>query len=146
MDMFALSIFYFLKGIGNNDFVGGMTPLPIRTPSLLFIFIPILYAISNRLNVGIKPNAIYAADSNISMVLRLIPSNIKYTQYNVEQIKGFLDLSASILVLINLQLPYLLAIQYLEFLLFITLLLWTVNVGYLGFKAVLLMRRWDAIH
>jgi hypothetical protein len=117
MDMFALSIFYFLKGIGNNDFVGGKTPLPIRTPSLLlFIFLPILYAISNRLNVGIKPNAIYAADSNISMVLRLIPSNIKYTQYNVEQIKGFLDLSASILILINLQLRYLQAIQYLELL------------------------------
>jgi hypothetical protein len=77
-------------------------------PLFLLIFISVLYAISNRPNVGIKPNAIYAADSNISMVLYLKPSNIKYTQYNVEQIKGFLDLSAS--NPINLHLLHLLAI------------------------------------
>ena len=92
MDTFALSIFYFLKTIGNNDFVVGKMTLPSIPLFLLFNFIPNLYAISNRLSVGIKPNAIYAADSNISMELCLIPSNIKYTQFNVEQIKGFLDL------------------------------------------------------
>ena len=90
MDPFALSIFYFLKTIGNNDFVVGKMTLT-AIPLFLLIFIPILYAISNIPNVGIKPNAIYAADSNISMVLCLIPSNIKFTQYNVEQIKDFLD-------------------------------------------------------
>ena len=107
MDTFALSIFYFLKTIGNNDFVVGKMTLP-SIPLFLLIFISVLYAISNRPNVGIKPNAIYAADSNISMVLYLKPSNIKYTQYNVEQIKGFLDLSAS--NPINLHLLHLLAI------------------------------------
>ena len=60
-------------------------------PLFLLIFIPNLYAISNRPNVGIKPNAIYAADFDISMVLCLIPSNINFTQYNVEQIKDFVD-------------------------------------------------------
>jgi hypothetical protein len=68
IDKLALSIFYFLKTIGNNDFVVGLilSAIPLF---LLFNFIPILYAISNSANVGIKPNAIYAADSNISMVL-----------------------------------------------------------------------------
>ncbi len=73
MDTVALFIFYFLKAIGNNDFVGGKIPLPTTTPFLLLIFIPILYAISNKPNVGIKPSAIYAADSNISMVLYWLP-------------------------------------------------------------------------
>ena len=77
------------KAIGNNDFVGGKTPLP--TPFLPLIFTPILYAVSSRANVGIKPSATYATDSNISMVLCLLPSNIKYTQYFVEQIKDLFD-------------------------------------------------------
>ena len=107
LDTFDLSIIYFLKTIGNNDFVVDIMPLPAIPLFLLLIFIPVLYAISNRPSVGIKPNAIYVADSNISMVLCLIPSNIKYTEYNVEQIKGFLDLSAPILIPINLHLPHL---------------------------------------
>jgi len=91
MDIVAECIFYVLKAIGNNDFVGGKIPLPITTPFLLLIFTPILYAVSSRANVRIKPSATYATDSNISMVLCLLPSNIKYTQYNVEQIKDLID-------------------------------------------------------
>ena len=72
MDTFALSIFYFLKTIGNSDFVVGKMTLP-SIPLFLLIFIPNLYAISNRPNVRIKPNAIYAADSKISMVLYRLP-------------------------------------------------------------------------
>jgi hypothetical protein len=55
MDTFALSIFYYLKAIGNNDFVGGKMPLPATPPFFLLVFILILYPISNRPNVGIKP-------------------------------------------------------------------------------------------
>ena len=91
MDIVAECIFYVLKAIGNNDFVGGKTPLPITTPFLPLIFTPILYAVSSRANVGIKLSATYATDSNISMVLCLLPSNIKYTQYFVEQIKDLFD-------------------------------------------------------
>jgi len=90
MDTLALSIFCFLKTIGNNDFVVVKMTLP-SIPLFLLIFIPNLCAISNRPNVEIKPNAIYATDFNISMVLCLIPSNINFTQYNVEQIKDFVD-------------------------------------------------------
>ena len=72
MDPKLYPFFYFLKTIGNNDFVVGKMTLP-AIPLFLLIFIPSLYAISNRPNVGIKPNAIYAADSNISMVLYCLP-------------------------------------------------------------------------
>ena len=71
---------YFLKTIGNSDFVVGKMTLP-SIPLFLLIFIPNLYAISNRPNVGIKPSAIYAADSNISMVLYLLP--FKHQFYSV---------------------------------------------------------------
>jgi uncharacterized RDD family membrane protein YckC len=39
MDTFALSIFYYLKAIGNNDFIGGKTPLPATPPFFLLVFI-----------------------------------------------------------------------------------------------------------
>jgi hypothetical protein len=75
MKLLLIAFFYVLKAIGYNDFVG-KTPLPATPTFLLLIFNPILYAISNRAHVGIKPNAIYAADSNISTVSYLITLNI----------------------------------------------------------------------
>jgi uncharacterized RDD family membrane protein YckC len=39
MDTFALSIFYYLKAIGNNDFIGGKMPLPVTPPFFLLVFI-----------------------------------------------------------------------------------------------------------
>jgi hypothetical protein len=74
MDPFALSIFYFIKTIGNNDSVVGKMSLP-AIPLFLLNFIAILYPISHRPNVGTKSDAIYAADSNISMILYWLPLN-----------------------------------------------------------------------
>ena len=37
MDTFALSIFYYLKAIGNNDFIGGKMPLPATPPFFLLV-------------------------------------------------------------------------------------------------------------
>jgi hypothetical protein len=79
--LLLIAFFYVLKAIGYNDFVGGKTPLPATPTFLLLIFIPILYAISNRANVRIKPSGTYAADSNISIVLYRLP--FKHQSYSV---------------------------------------------------------------
>jgi hypothetical protein len=78
-----MHLFHVLKAIGNNDFVGGNKFLTVN-PFLPLTFILILYPISNRAIVGTKAIVIYDMDSNISMVLFLSQSNIKYTQCNVE--------------------------------------------------------------
>jgi hypothetical protein len=39
MDTFALSIFYYLKAIGKNDFIGGKMLLPATPPFFLLVFI-----------------------------------------------------------------------------------------------------------